>query len=765
MTEEEKEKKRLAEEIQHMKNENVRRLRHLQANYNPITGENAEIRHPKTNECIYYRKKVEIPDHVIPVEWLPYETRKSSLYKAVMQHGSIAEYISKELGADPEDNDIIQYVQRSMIEVRYRTDFLFWAYNEWRIKDKKGQTENLYMETKQEEMDNDDDNDEIVINRSEDDSSLIPFKCNCAQLILLAVFERMRLKQQPIRVILAKCRQWGGSTLTEAYAAWIQLMLKNSWYSVIVAQVSSTAKKIQMMYEKAIGQYSPWLLKLPATERLRFSQYGRSATDFRITYGSASNPKNARDTVISVGTYENPDSLPGTDIAIAHFSELGLWKTTEGKTPEDVFKSVAGGIANLPLTMIVSESTPRGSGNFFAEEYERAKNGDSAYEAVFISPAHNPYDVVDIPNKHGFARWIIQNKNRRDNPEEIFGFKGKKCRVSGQYIWRMWQLGSSMENILWYLLKHLELSRHSDMASEAPIDDIEAFSNTDSLAFDMYDIEELERMGVQDPVMVGDIYSDYTLGKDVLQSYKFEERPNGTMKIWEEPSKDKMTDQYIVVVDIGGKWKKADWSVIRVLDRSGLAKPDGMEKTVLMWHGHVPHDHLAWKAVQVAKWYNDALLVFESNTLETRDKERDVEEGDQLEYILEQINRCYRHLFMRRSKNAEDVNQTGGSWKFGFHTNKQTKPQIVEVLDDAIRNKNYIECDAGTIDEFKHYERINGVYAAMPGCKDDRLMTAGIGLLISRSPKYGLKIPKPKRKPNEKAKRHDFHNKQGEASF
>jgi len=762
MTDEE----RLEREIQQMLFENSKRLKRLEADYNPITGEGADIRHPRTNENLYARKRVEIPDHEIPVEWLPYETRKNSLYKAVLRCGSIRQYIIDELKENPDDEDIVSYVQRKLIEARFDSDPLFWFYLEWHIKDKRGQTENLYLQTKEQEIEEDSD-EEITISKSDEDTSLVPFKLNCAQLMLLAVFERFRLKGLPIRVILAKCRQWGGSTLTEAYAAWIQLRLKNSWYSVIVAQVSSTAKKIQMMYEKAIGQYSPWLLNLSPKERLRFSQYGRSTTDFRITYGSASNPKNARDTVISVGTYENPDSLPGTDIAIAHFSELGLWKTTEGKTPEDVFKSVAGGIANLPLTMIVSESTPRGSGNFFAQEYNRAKSGDSAYEAVFISPAHNPYDIVEVKNKKGFARWIIENKNRRDNPEEIFGHKGKKCRVSGIYIYRMWELGSSLENIMWYLLKHLELSRHSDMASEAPIDDIEAFSNTDALAFDMYDIEELEKKGVKDPIMVGDIYSDYTMGKDVLANYKFEEKATGTMKLWAKPNPVKMTDQYIVVVDIGGKWKKADWSVIRVLDRTNLAY-GGEEETVLMWHGHIPHDHLAWKAVQVAMWFNDALLVFESNTLETKDKNRDVEEGDQLEYILDIIGRVYRNLFKRKSKKSEDVKKRGGSWKFGFHTNRETKPQIVQVLDDAIRNKNYVEHDAGTIGEYKTYERIEGVYAAMPGCKDDRLMTGGIALLISRMPKYGLRIPRPIRKfsnDQKEKKRYNYHNRHAEASI
>lgn len=111
------------------------------------------------------------------------------------------------------------------------------------------------------------------------------------------------------------------------------------------------------------------------------------------------------------------------------------------------------------------------------------------------------------------------------------------------------------------------------------------------------------------------------------------------------------------------------------------------------------------------------------------------------------------------------MNQSGGTWKFGFHTNRETKPQIVEYLDDAIRNKNYIEHDAGTTGEYKTYERVDGVYAAMPGCKDDRLMTAGIGLYISRSPKFGLRIPRPKLKHVSQRKRYDYHNQHAEASL
>ncbi|MBR5241403.1 MAG: hypothetical protein IKW05_05650, partial [Muribaculaceae bacterium] len=50
----------------------------------------------------------------------------------------------------------------------------------------------------------------------------IPFKLNRPQRRLLAEMEEMRIKGKPIRIILLKARQWGGSTLVQIYMAWIQ---------------------------------------------------------------------------------------------------------------------------------------------------------------------------------------------------------------------------------------------------------------------------------------------------------------------------------------------------------------------------------------------------------------------------------------------------------------------------------------------------------------------------------------------------------------
>lgn len=189
-----------------------------------------------------------------------------------------------------------------------------------------------------------------------------------------------------------------------------------------------------------------------------------------------------------------------------------------------------------------------------------------------------------------------------------------------------------------------------------------------------------------------------------------------------------MTNRYLVVVDIGGRSNKADWSVIAVYDRAWMMENGGKPIIVAQWYGHIDHDLLAWKAAQIAKFYDNALLVIESNTLETKDKERQVD-GDQTSFILNQIKDVYDNLYARR-RSEEEIRE-GIPVKYGFHTNVQTKPMIISMLVMVIREGLYVERDKRCLDEYLTYERKpNGAFGAIIGKHDDLLMTRAIGLYI-----------------------------------
>ena len=221
------------------------------------------------------------------------------------------------------------------------------------------------------------------------------------------------------------------------------------------------------------------------------------------------------------------------------------------------------------------------------------------------------------------------------------------------------------------------------------------------------------------------------------------------MSVWEKPEIDpdeKVKDRYLVVVDIGGRGRKADWSVITVFDR--LFMMDGeFPAVVAQWYGHIDMDILSWKAAQIAKWYDDALLVIESNTLETHDKERQVD-GDHSQYILNQVKEVYDELYARK-QSEEDIRQ-GLPRKYGFHTNSATKPMVIDTLIRTVRRQEYVERDEGALDEYIVYERRpNGSYGAQTGYHDDRLMTRAIGLHICYRE---MDVPKvvPRRKPGDR---------------
>ena len=138
-------------------------------------------------------------------------------------------------------------------------------------------------------------------------------------------------------------------------------------------------------------------------------------------------------------------------------------------------------------------------------------------------------------------------------------------------------------------------------------------------------------------------------------------------------------------------------------------------------------DLLAWKSAQIAAFYDNALLVIESNTLETKDRARYVD-GDQSLFILNQIKEAYDNLYARKQSEDDIINKAPR--KYGFHTNTATKPAVISTLVEMVRESGYVERDERCLDEFLTYEQIGSSFGAIAGKHDDLLMTRAIGLYI-----------------------------------
>ena len=83
----------------------------------------------------------------------------------------------------------------------------------------------------------------------------VPFRLNAPQRRVAAVMEGQRRQGRPIRLILLKARQWGGSTLVQVYMAWMQMVRHRGWNSLICGHVKDASANIRGMYSMLLREY------------------------------------------------------------------------------------------------------------------------------------------------------------------------------------------------------------------------------------------------------------------------------------------------------------------------------------------------------------------------------------------------------------------------------------------------------------------------------------------------------------------------------
>lgn len=657
--------------------ENARRCGVLHAPFNPITGEGS------TGE----RVKFELSDFSLPVQYIPKTMLRIQLVKKLQKAGSIEAFIENELGLECNEETRSKVVEM-FVRKRIKHDFCFWGAMEAYIKNKGG-------------------GDDVL------------FHPNYPQRIIIEHFEKKRLAGMPIRLIILKARQLGGSTLIQMYFAWLQLVHKQGLNSLIISLQAKASDEIYDMYNRLIKAYPVHLL-----HEMGEAYNDNEAKFVGVGVSGAIHLVPQRNCKIKLGSAEKPDSCRGGDYNLVHLSEVGLWKKTDGKSPEDIVQGSCSGIPLKPYTMIVYESTARGTGNFFHREYEAAKAGKSQFDALFIPWFIVPLWSMEFNSKKErevFATWLYENR---------LNANGDERSEPGKYLWWAWKQGASLEAMHWYVNERSGRSSHSSMSSEYPSDDVEAFTDIDNAEFDRYLVEKL-KPSCRAPKFIGDVYADGDEGEDALVNLRFKEDAKGLLWVWALPEIDPdedVLDRYLVVVDIGGHSNKADWSVIVVFDRL-MMMDGGKPSVVAQWYGHIDMDILAWKSAQIASFYDNALLVIESNTLETHDRERYVD-GNQANFILNLIKDVYPNLYAR-SGTSEDAINEGKVVRYGFHTNVATKPVIISTLKKCVREQLYVERDERCLHQYLVYERKpNGSLGAVAGDHDDILMTRAIGLHI-----------------------------------
>jgi len=181
--------------------------------------------------------------------------------------------------------------------------------------------------------------------------------------------------------------------------------------------------------------------------------------------------------------------------------------------------------------------------------------------------------------------------------------------------------------------------------------------------------------------------------------------PEGPLSVWQEPLRG---HGYVIGADVAEGLEHGDYSCGQVLDvETGLL--------VASWHDHADPDLFGDALAQLGWWYNTALIGVEINN-----------HGHVTVTSLRKM--AYPRIFRRRV--VGQVTE-GFAPQFGWHTNKVSKPKMIEGLNSALRDGSIDVRDEYTLAELRTYVREYtqaGSVKTHGSPHDDRVMALAIAV-------------------------------------
>ena len=348
----------------------------------------------------------------------------------------------------------------------------------------------------------------------------------------LAIQARQKL-QQPVLFVVAKSRQWGCST---EIGGWIvaQMVQRPGTKALVIVHHEDALPAFRRTYNKMLRNLSPaWQCAIVVNSDDGIVLANGSLVDFRTagTKTTASGTGRSQ-------TYQ-----------ILHASEVPFWQA-----PIETFRAAKACVhlkgkhaRDAHNKAIFVESSPRGRDPVFHDQYERAKKGQSDYEAFFV-PWHEIewYTVpATVEQEADFAKYqaggpvshLLKVGGREDDENRIGRFKLK----AGQWLWWTYTLenGSPLGDI-------------EKMRSEYPDDDVTCFAGSDGTIFaDKYMHKHLSN---QRPGEAGDIVAG-----------KWTPERHGKFRMWHPPVRGSV---YMGICDVAsGNSGSKDYTVFKVFER------------------------------------------------------------------------------------------------------------------------------------------------------------------------------------------------------
>jgi hypothetical protein len=525
-------------------------------------------------------------------------------------------------------------------------------------------------------------------------ASIVPFRLNHAQRIVMDIMKKDEEAGIPKRYIVLKARQMGLSTLFEGLIFHDTSTHENK-NSLIIAheeQASSNLFNMSKLYYENIPDLIRPMKKYANGKVLQFE-----------------NPTNEESEKLS-----NPGLRSKISIATAGAGEVGRSATYHNIHASEVaffpdakvtMLGLLQAVPDQPNTMVVLESTANGVGDWFHDMWQKAEKGLNEFTPIFlpwfIQPEYQRAFRTEAERQQLMDE--ISMVTRDANGQQVYTYewqlKEKHDLTWEQMNWRRYTVANKCQGD-----EELFMQEYPSTAEEA-------FISSGRPKFNIPALRKYQTI-TKPPIRRG--YLQYDDAKKV----KFVDDSKGYISVWKEPVKGM---HYAVGADVAEGLADGDFSC-------GVVGDSNFD-IVAMWHGHIDPDLFGTELVKLAEYYQDAYLGVENNnhglTTLTAIKK------------VEYWNIYYTKTF---DKIAESVTQ-----KMGWSTNQRTKPFMIDKLAEFIREFHLgIYSDLIIAEAFTYIIEDNGKTNAQPGTHDDTIMALAIMLqllLEGKGDTYTPEIP------------------------
>ena len=338
---------------------------------------------------------------------------------------------------------------------------------------------------------------------------------------------------------------------------------------------------------------------------------------------------------------------------------------------EKILAGLFQGISQAEGTEVILESTANGAAGEFFRIWKGAVAGENEYIPIFIP-------------------WFATSEYRREVPADF------ELSVSEEAYKEEYNLDD--EQMYWRRLKIGEGGERK-FRQEYPATADEAFLVSGHNVFDQ---EKVALMKPLEPLSTRS-YADI--------SGTYDEQREGELHVWEFPQWDQ---PYVIAAD-PAQGVGQDYSAAVVMNKD--------RQIVALYRDNRVDPTLFGEALfYLGRYFNNALMCVESNSIGVATVAR----LQQMQYV----NMYYQ------VKAADKLNfgRPEEGQKPGFRTTMSTKPAIIALLQEAVREGDIWVPSKDIIEELKTYVADeNGRTMALDGCHDDTVMATAMALEVLRT--------------------------------